>query len=467
MDVVTYGADARQFFDVHARMGESVLRTERTVARSAGNIVTGMLTAQSGAEALANAFLNLEHATKLGLGVAVGVSVGVALYEALKKAKDEAYALNEEIRKVIGSASGPASYSSLDALEGKLTSIREEQQKVQVELNNIFTSIASAIASKGTGIFHWGPGGGISAAVAEQIAERTRRSAALHQAEVDTMAKITQKMAETADLEYTRLHVSQQQAAIDKLDAEYTERRARLLVGPGQNLEAIAQLDRLHDLQRENLQYEHDLQNKATQEQVKQARMASNRLELEVQIRSELGNVNEEQARVVRLGDDRLESLKEEVRYTYDLYRNTAGRSVEESLAAQIQYEKALAALKAETLSRQKALLSAIRQTRTEQQSLIMEQAQQDVKSVATKYEELRANERLYEALRSRAWQQGMAAPAAPRFGEEYRPFEGTFAQRAAGLRALIDADFSSLASLSGLDFSGLHNLSGMTIIVQ
>jgi hypothetical protein len=431
MDVVTYGADARQFFDVHARMGESMLRSERVVARSAGNIVTGMLTAQNSAEALANAFLNLEHATKLGLGVAVGVSIGVSLYEALKKAREEAYALNEEIRNVMASASGPASYSSLDALTTKLTQIREEQKKVQAEANNTFASMAAAIAAH--------PNLTPAAAVAAQNAERAARSAALHQAELDTMAKITEKMAQAADLEYTRLHVSQQQAAIDKLDAEYTERRAALLIGPGQNLEAIAELDRLHDLQRENLQYQNDLENKKTLEQIKQA----------------------------RIGEDRLEQLREEVRYTKEIYQNTANRSVEEQLAAQVNYEKALAALKAETLKREKDLVSAIKQARTEQQSLVLEQAQYDVKTPQSKFEELRANQDLYVALRSRAWQQGMPAPIAPRFGEPYKPFEGTFAQRAAGLQALIGADFSSLAALSGLDFSGLETLSQLNIIIQ
>src|SRR4030095_4005551 len=141
-------------------MGESMLRSERTVSRAAGNIVTGMLTAQTGAEALANAFLNLEHATKLGLGVAVGVSVGVSLYEALKKAKDEAYALNVEIRNIITSASGPAAYSSLDALSTKLGQIHEEQQKIQAEANKTFASLSTAIASKGIGVFSWGAGGG-------------------------------------------------------------------------------------------------------------------------------------------------------------------------------------------------------------------------------------------------------------------------------------------------------------------
>src|SRR4030095_10763729 len=252
-------------------MGESMLRSERTVSRAAGNIVTGMLTAQTGAEALASAFLNLEHATKLGLGIAVGVSVGVSLYEALKKAKDEAYALNEEIRKVISSASGPASYSSLDALSTKLGQIREEQQKVQVEANKTFSSLATAIASKGTGVFGGGAGGGVSAAVAEQNAERTRRSAELRASELDTLAKMTQQMAETADLEETRLHVSQQTAAIDKLDAEYMEKRAALIRGPAQNLAAVAELDRLHSLQVGHLEREFDLENKKTIEQIKQA----------------------------------------------------------------------------------------------------------------------------------------------------------------------------------------------------
>lgn len=439
MDVVTYGADARQFFDVHQRMGETMLRSERIVSRSAGNIVSGLFTAQNAADALATSFLNLEHATKLGLGLAVGVAVGVSLFEALKKAKDEAAALNEEIRNVMASASGPASYSSLDALSAKLASIRDDQKKIQDEANKTFASLGAAISTKGLGIFQWGGGGGLMAAVAAQNEARTRRSADLRASELETLSKMTEKMGETADIEDTRLHISEQTAAIDKLDAEYLEKRAALIRGPAQNLGAVEQLDRLHALQVEKLRTEGDLETRKTLELIKQA----------------------------RIGGDRLESLREEVRYTADIYRNTAGRSIEETMRAQLDYEKALAALKEETLQKEKSLLNAVRQVRTQQEALVTEQAQEDIKTPQQKFEELRQNQQLYVALRSRAWQQGLAPPTAPRFGEAYRPFEGTFAQRAAGLQALVNADFSSLASLSGMDFSGLQSLSGLMITVQ
>jgi hypothetical protein len=460
MDVVTYGADARQFFDVHARMGESMLRSERIVARSSANIVSGLFTAQNSAQALAIAFLNLEHATKLGLGVAVGVSVGVALYEALKKAKDEADALNEEIRNVIASASGPASYSSLEALTEKLASIREEQKKVQAEANKTFASLGAAIAAH--------PNLTPAAAVAAQNAERSARSAALRVSESETLNTIAQKMSEINDIEDTRLHVSERTAAIDKLDADYLEKRAELIrPGPRQNLAAVEQLDRLHGLQVEKLENENDLETQKTQEQIKQARMASNRLAIEVQIERELGNVTETQAREVLVGSDRLEILKEQVRFAAELYRNSAGLSIEESQRRQIIYEKALAEAKEETLNRQKSIVTQLRQAQREQQSLIMEQAQQDIKTPEARWQDYFQNQQLYVALRSRAWEQGMAAPTAPRYGEEYRPFEGTFAERAGGLQSLIAADFSSLADLAGLDFSGLVSLSGLTIVVR
>jgi hypothetical protein len=246
-------------------------------------------------------------------------------------------------------------------------------------------------------------------------------------------------MGEAADLEDTRLHVSEQTAAIDKLDADYLEKRAALIRGPGQNLEAVEQLDRLHGLAVEKLTTENDLENKKIEEQIKLARM----------------------------GSDRLDALKEEVRFTAELYRLSAGGSIEASMRAQLSYEKALADAKEETLNREKSLVNTIKQAQREQQSLIIEQAREDIKTPAAKYQELQENTRLYEALRSRAWEQGMAAPGAPRYGEEYHPFEGTFAERAAGLQSLINADFSSLAALSGLDFSGLIPLSGLTITIQ
>jgi len=49
--------------------------------------------------------------------------------------------------------------------------------------------------------------------------------------------------------------------------------------------------------------------------------------------------------------------------------------------------------------------------------------------------------------------------PNAPRYGEAYHPFEGSFDQRVGDLQSLDSLDFSGIKSLSEMDFSGLAPL--------
>jgi hypothetical protein len=536
-DQVKFGADATEYFDVVNRMSatanrlgpsiglasgaETMLRSERIVSRSAANIVTSLFSADNAADALATTFLNLEHATVIGLGAAVAVAVGVSLYEAIKKATDEAFALNEEIRKTIALQSGPASYSSLDTLQAKLAAVREDQKKVQDEANKTFGSLGAAV-----GGIDWSAAGGtrpfqgLYGAVAAQNAARTQRSLELRQTELETLSKIAGKMAEAADLEDERMHVSQQTAALDKLDAEYIEKRAALVRGPGQNLEAVAQLDRMHSLQTEQLQYEQALERGKSDEMIKQN----------------------------RFGRDRLASLIEEVRYTKAIYESTAGRSLEEQVTAQANYEKAVVSLREEVFQRQQALgvaqatteasqldleghhelasvvediattearynqlihegnsalaeqvarqgeLNALKKIQSAEQSLILEQAEEDIKTPQEKYAEYQRNVRLYEAARSRAYREGFAEPEAPRYGEVYHPYQPAFGQRAEELRqaetmagmldelakaaqearnksanldVLANKDFSGLAALGNLPFTGLAALNNLSITIK
>jgi len=433
MDVVTYGADAKQFFDVHAMMqsaanrtsstlGEASLRSERIVSRSSANIVTGLFQSQNAAEALANSFLNLEHATVLGLGAAVAVSVGVALFEGLQRARDKAFELSEEIHKVINSASGPASYSTLDALSAKLASIREDQKKSQDEANSTFSSLGSAIASH--------PQMTPFAAVRAQNEERTSRAAELRQSELDTLDKMSQKMGEAADLEATRLHFSESTAALDKLDVEYLEQRAALIRGPGQNLQAVSQLDRLHALKVSRLRNEVSLEN----DSLAHAR--------------ELADI---ERRGLGKRDETIAKLTSELSYRLQILK----------AAQRLGEIKGIAAANVGVAQAQSGVENARAQFLQDVGSgaAIKQFAQEAIEAAQRK-----AGEALVAELRQARADHISLGPNALKILDEADKLDQA---SGAGLKALAGQDFSGLAALGNLPFSGLQSLNGLTITIQ
>jgi hypothetical protein len=438
MDVVTYGADATQFFDVHSRMiraasntstalgstrgAEGFLRSERIVARSSANIVTGLFQAQNSAEALANAFLNIEHATSLGLGAAVGLAVGVSLFEALKNARDKAYELNEEIRGVIASASGPASYSSLDELTGKLKAIREEQKKAQDEAKGAFGSLGSAIAAH-PNLTPW-------AAVQAQNAERTGRAVELRVSELDTLNKITQKMREAADIEDTRLHVSESQAALEKLQSEYLEKRAALIRGPGQNLQALEQLDRLQAQKVSKQKTETSLENDALTHA------------------KELADI--ERGRISKQ-DETIAKLTSELSYRLQILKAAQKLGeIKGIAAASLGVSQAAGGVEAERRQFFQNVGSG---------SAVKQFAQDAIDEAQRK-----AGEALVAELRQDRANRVPLGPNAQKILDQADKLDTS---SAAGLKALAGQDFSGLAQLGNLPFSGLMALNGLTVTIR
>jgi hypothetical protein len=438
MDVVTYGADATQFFDVHQKMvssaertssalgstrgAEGFLRSERIVARSSANIVSGLFQAQNSAEALAHTFLNIEHATRFGLGAAIGLAVGVALFESLKRAKDKAYELNEEIRGVLASASGPASYSSLEALSEKLKAIREEQKKTQAEAGGAFGSLGSAVAAH-PNLTPW-------AAVRAQNAERTARESALRASELDTLNKITQKMKEAADLESMRLHFSEATAALYKEEAEYIEKRAALIRGPGQNLQAVAQLDRLHASTVTKLKS----QNSAENDSLSHAR--------------ELADI---ERRGLGKRDEMIAKLSSELAYRVSILK----------AAQKLGEIKGIAAANVGVAGALGPVESARKQFFQDVGSgAILKQFAQEAIDEAQR----KAGEALVAELRQARTDRVALGPNALKILDEADKLDKS---REEGLKALAGQDFSGLAALGNLPFSGLQSLNNLTITVQ
>jgi hypothetical protein len=445
-DRVIFGADAREYFDVlsrmqqqidqlgkaHSRAGaigsESFLRSERIVSRSSANIVTGLFQAQNSAQALADAFLNIEHATVIGLGAAVGVSVGVALFQALQKAKDEAFKLNEEIRGVIASESGPASYSALDALQAKLKAIREEEKKAQAEAQGTFSSIGAAIAGHPFDIRH--PFRTPASAVAEQNVERNARALELRRSELETLIKIAAKMKEAADIEETRLHVSEATAAIDKEDADYLEKRAALIRGPGQNLQAVAQLDRIHAQTLAKIKS----QNSAENDSLAHAR--------------ELAGI---ETRGLSKRDETIAKLSSELAYRIQILKTAQKLGEIKGIAvANIGVAQAEAAIAGEQ--------------RRFFQDVATGQAVADIIANKLAQAQTRAGERLIAELRS---DRARGVPLGPNAQALLDEANRLASSKAAGIQALAGQDFSGLASLGNLPFSGLQSLNGLTITIK
>jgi hypothetical protein len=292
--------------------------------------------------------------------------------------------------------------------------------------------VASAVAARpdlAPFSFSFAKGFGSPSVDAQNI-ERTRRAAELRKAELDTLSKITQKMHDMQDLEDTRLHVSESQAAIDKLDNEYLEKRAGLIRGPGQNLEAVKQLDRLHALQIEKLKSERSIEN----DSLAHAR--------------ELADI---ERRGLGRQDSTIAKLTSELAYRLAILK----------AAQKLGEIKGIAAANVGVAQAQAGVDNARGQFFQDVGSgaAIARFAQEAIEEAQRK-----AGEALVAELRQTRADHVSLGPNALKILDEADKLDQA---SASGLKALAGQDFSGLAALGNLPFSGLQSLSGLTITVQ
>jgi hypothetical protein len=257
-DQVQFTADGSQVFDVISRLqsqlanlenrfnrsggggdkfGESFLRSERIVSRSSANMVTGLLQANNAADALANALLQIEHSTKLGLGLAVGAAVGIALFEtfskqlsAVKKAEEELQNIQSVPLNLIGGLDAAGINKTIGAETAKLEAFEKATGNFAGTTEESSSGFGARFGAALAANFS-GKGAGIGSQRIESV--ETERVAKIAEAQ----ARIREEgelrlVAEQGVVKALNdeLHISSSQAALDKARAEAAKNIAQLQI---------------------------------------------------------------------------------------------------------------------------------------------------------------------------------------------------------------------------------------------
>jgi hypothetical protein len=217
------------------RIGEGFLRSERVVARSAANMVGNILSANNAAEALANTFLQVEHATVLGLGAAVGLAVGVAAveklhqqFEAIEKAYTAAVKATSTPIEIVADLSPADIATKIDAATKADNELRAANKST---VGRAGIAAVNPFAEAAIGAF--APGlepirrlfGHEHDKVVDQLDIRDEQY--LH----DLVEKRANAELRVADLKAKQLSDTSEEVELAKADLEYTQAKAKLFDG--------------------------------------------------------------------------------------------------------------------------------------------------------------------------------------------------------------------------------------------
>ena len=252
------------------RLSQSVTRTTGSFSNylKSDKAITGNLReitslAISGANAqdlLAASIYRVGASFKGALVVGATLAVGHTIYQGLKKASDEADALEKSINRVL-QYSGPTDMKSVAQISSQLEEVRKNRATLEKQLNEpVKTSLITdplANARKNPirtalALVTGGLGGGFLSAVHDKGAanHREKRLGELREKEGSLLEELAKKEKAIADIAETRMHVSEREADLAMIRAKYAEKIGEAeSAGPGQNPAKARELHRLQDLE--------------------------------------------------------------------------------------------------------------------------------------------------------------------------------------------------------------------------
>lgn len=455
MDVVTYGADAKQFFDVHAQMQRAAARTSSTVGdtrgydnlfqsenrlhRSTRLLAASLLEARDAGQAVGGSLEGLIMSLRTPLAVAIG---GIAFAEGAKLVLKQL----EEIDKAFVAL-------QRDLGHPLALTIDLSPADIAARITQLKTETDALIKSRNTlgGFLIHGFSRGRDD-ISEAVTAGQQRQAQLADAQANAEQKIV-------DLKVIGRYEGEEAAAAAKAELDYDTARAKLFEGafkPGADQSVL--FKRLASLREER-----DLTKEIAQET---ADSKSEEIFAETQIAEFRGQDVDRQKLALDLALRHANYEKEIADAVGNKNRiETANLNVAK---AELDIEKNRIAL----LQRE---VGAMKQIESARHNLLLDAAEEHLKSPADQYADLQKANELYSQLRSEANRLGVPFDAQrPRYGEAYHPFEPDQATKAAdiqqatkSLMQLAGADFSSLAALGHADFSGLQSLNGLKITIK
>jgi hypothetical protein len=492
------------------------LKSEERVARNLGAIATELAHGGSAADIAALAISRFGESFKGAFSVAAAGAVGFGLYEAITRTGEAIIKLNSEVIALTRPRGG-SDFLGMDALNKDLTDVSAKIHEISANQITRSHSLLSGILGTGGGA----PTAGIIPALNKSDQEKIN---ALQKASAEIVSSITEKTQNLNKIEYDRAHVSELQAELDKSEVEHKERLGVLaaaaaaagISGTKQAKESLSAENERAQIEAGNIRKKSDLDKEAVDHtellaDIEKRGLSTRdetiqKLQEEVLYRQNLvalagneeekaqalANVSQAQANLVKFA--REAAFQQSVNLSYaravtDSIRlqlndqDILADAVEKRAAAEAKIKQLLHDGQNE-LAGQIALqsqLNSAKSVRTGKQNLVSEQAQENLKSVSQKYQDLNQNNQLFDQLRSEAFRRGIEPPEPPKFGEAYHPFQPSEDEKFnelnqaqdigskdfSGVSALAGQDFTGVAGLAGLDFSGIEALSNISISIK
>ncbi len=202
-----------------ASIGDGFLRGERVFRTATRNVVQGLATANSAADATLLTLVSLERVFRIPIAATVLAAGGFALLEVISKTLDKARLLRQEIDRLTSlSKVGSADFLGTDQINKNLAD-------TTAKINEITKDSQELRAGKGKflGLDLMG-----SETRANFLLENEKKLTELRAQGFDDVSKLTSKQNDLNEIEQKRLDGAEDQADLDKLEIDHKERLGKL-----------------------------------------------------------------------------------------------------------------------------------------------------------------------------------------------------------------------------------------------
>ncbi len=218
------GTGYQQFGRNTDRVGESFIRSERAARAATANIVSGLASVNTAADATLLIFQGLERVFKIGLIPAVGAAAAIAGVAALRKEAKELEIAVQAVRKELRNPISLDIQLSPEDITARIESVTKATQELEKRKDSIGTKALKFFA---------GPllssAGAIDKELNDAIIDGSERRVALSHALADSELKIANIKSRQVDAEKDLTGITKDQIDIERLGIEIEQKRAKLL----------------------------------------------------------------------------------------------------------------------------------------------------------------------------------------------------------------------------------------------
>jgi hypothetical protein len=459
MDVVTYGADATQFFDVHAQMQRAArstsatlgdtsgldgfLRGEYRVERQSHLLAASLFGARDAASGVAAALQAFALSTNIGLVATVGA---LAIAEGIRKISEQSEKTKkafEELEAELAKPLGVQTHLSSEAIGSDLDKLAQKVKALRKELNSGTTALKDFLFGGAGGGFP-ATAAGLKGGVIPKGALAPGAVSPEEKALIEAETRLRDLADAQADAELRVVAIKRQRLTVSELSAEISKAQLDFENKTAAFLETAFKpgVDQLSIFKRfAAAQQDRDLDIKA----------AKQKASLENESLTHARELADIESRGLSKRDETIAKLTSELAYRLRILK----------AAQQLGDIKGIAAANVGVAQAEAGVANARQQFFRD---VATGKVIADIMADKLAKEQEAEGERLIAELRADRARGVALGPVAQ---AELDKADILDKAKATGLKALAGQDFSGLASLGNLPFSGLKSLDGLTITIK